>query len=200
MLAILLAAALAQTDLPAAKPVPRMQVLPLPDDQASVTCDGRELARYYFGKDLYRPFLYPLIGPGGRSLTRMGHPHDPNTHSHHNSVWVSHHDVNGVGFWNDAKSSEGRIVHQKVIRYEDADEEALMEVQNAWVDGAGRGKTLVEEQRTMRFRPQPQGQWLLVLDIALAASKQPVTLGKTNFGLVGVRMARTIGVHDGGGT
>src|SRR5690349_10187983 len=72
----------AQVNLPAAKPVPRMQVLPLPDDQASITCDGREIARYYFGKDLYRPFLYPIVGPSGRSLTRMGHPRDPNTHSH----------------------------------------------------------------------------------------------------------------------
>jgi hypothetical protein len=26
-----------------------------------------------------------------------------------------------------------------------------------------------------------------------------VTLGKTNFGVIGVRMAKTIGVHDGGG-
>jgi hypothetical protein len=189
----------AQVDLPAAKPVPRMQVLPLPEDQASVTCDGREIARYYFGKDLYRPFLYPIIGPSGRSLTRMGHPRDPNTHSHHNSVWISHHDVGGVGFWNDAKTSEGRIVHQKVLRYEDNSDEALIEVQNAWIDGAGRGKTLLEERRAMRFRPQESGQWLLILDITLSAPKQPVTLGKTNFGFLGVRMAKTIGVHDGGG-
>src|SRR3954467_6535070 len=145
-----------QIELPAAKPVPRMQVLPLPGDQASVERDGSEIARYYFGKELYRPFLYPIVGPNGKSLTRMGHPRDPNTHSHHNSVWISHHDVGGVGFWNDAKSSEGRIVHQKVLRYEDSDkddanDEALIEVQNAWVDGAGRGKVLLEEQRAMRF-------------------------------------------------
>jgi hypothetical protein len=189
-----------QVDLPAARPVPRMQVLPLPGDQASVTRDGAEIARYYFAKDLYRPFLYPLVGPSGKSLTRMGHPRDPNGHSHHNSAWVSHHDVGGVGFWNDAKSSEGRIIHQRVIRYEDADDEALIEVQNAWVDGAGRGKILLEEQRAMRFRPQSDGQWLLILDITLSAPKQSVTLGKTNFGLVGMRMAKTIGVHDGGGT
>lgn len=188
-----------QVELPAAKPVPRMQVLPLPEDQARVERDHFEITRYYFGKDLYRPFLYPVVGPGGRSLTRMGHPHDPNTHSHHNSVWISHHDIGGVGFWNDAKSSEGRIVHQKVLRYEDSNDEALIEVQNAWVDGVGHGKVLLEEQRTMRFQPQSSGQWVLVLDLTFSAPKQPVTLGKTNFGFVGVRMAKTIGVHDGGG-
>jgi hypothetical protein len=188
-----------QVNLPAARPVPRMQVLPLPGDKASVAVSGRQLSRYYFGHELRRPFLYPLVGPSGWSLTRMGHPRDPNSHSHHNSLWVSHHDVGGVAFWNDSKTSTGRIVHQKVIRYEDADDEALIEVQNAWIDEASQGKVLLDEQRAMRFRPQANGQWLLVLDITLSAPKEPVTLGKTNFGLVGVRMAKTIGVHDGGG-
>jgi hypothetical protein len=39
----------------------------------------------------------------------------------------------------------------------------------------------------------------LILDLNLAAPRQPVRLGKTPFGLMGVRMAKTIGVHDGGG-
>jgi len=190
---------LGQVDLPSARSVPHMQVLPLPALQASVTRDGREISRYYFGGEFYRPFLYPLIGPSGRSLTRMGHPHDANGHSHHNSVWISHHDLGGVAFWNDARTSTGRIVHKKVLRYEDSDREALIEVQNAWVDSAAGGKTILDEQRAMRFLPQDDGQWLLVLDVTLAAPQQPATLGKTNFGIIGVRMAKTIGVHDGGG-
>jgi hypothetical protein len=177
-----------------------MQVLPLPRGEASVEREGQEISRYHFGPDLFRPFLYPLIGPSGKSLTRMGHPRDPNGHSHHNSVWVSHHDVGGVAFWNDAASSKGRIVHQRVLQYEDNDDEALIQVVNAWKDEEGRGRALLEETRTMRFRPAERRQWLLVLDVVLAAPKEPVTLGKTPFGLVGVRMAKTIGVHDGGGT
>jgi hypothetical protein len=218
MVTVLLSALLAagQVDLPAARPVPRMQVLPLPERQASVTRDGAEISRYYFGADLYRPFLYPLVGPSGKSLTRMGHPRDPNGHSHHNSFWVSHHDVGGVAFWNDAKTSTGRISHQRVTRYEDTDDEALIEVVNHWINSApsfnpepkatgtakaaaAREKIVLEETRAMRFRPQSGGQWLLVLDLTFAAPQQPVTLGKTNFGFTGVRMAKTIGVHDGGG-
>lgn len=160
---------------------------------------GQEISRYYFGKDLYRPFLYPLIGPSGKSLMRMGYLCDANGHSHHNSLWVSHHVVDGVGFWNDSKSSEGRIVHQKVLRQTKTPTMKRSSKSNAWVDGAGCGKTLLEEKRTMRFRPQADGQWLLVLDISFSAPKQAVTLGKTNFGFTGVRMAKTIGVNDGGG-
>jgi hypothetical protein len=185
----------AQVEIPAARPIPKMQVTPLPHEEASITRDGQEISRYYFGHDLRRPFLYPIVGPSGKSLTRMGHPRDPNTHSHHNSFWVSHHDVGGVGFWND--QTKGNIVHQRVTRYEDADEEAIIEVVNLWKDGAG--KPLLEELRTMRFRPLDGRQWLLVLDVQLAAPKEPITIGKTPFGIVGVRMAKLIGVHDGGG-
>jgi hypothetical protein len=188
-----------------------MQVIPLPDGQASIERDGQEISRYWFGPELRRPFLYPLIGPSGKSLTRMGHPRDPVGHSHHNSVWVTHHDVGGVAFWNDAASSKGRIVQQRVVKYEDADEEALIEVVNEWREattpplplreGRGEGgRLLLLEHRTMRFQPLAGGQWLLVLDLTFSAPKEPVTLGKTNFGMIGVRMAKTIGVHDGGGT
>src|SRR5262249_14396868 len=120
--------AIADEDLKTPQPVPRLQVIPLPDDHASVTDDGEEFTRYHFGSQLRRPFLYPLIGPGGRSVTRMGHPRDPNSHSHHNSVWVSHNNVGGVDFWGDRGANVGQIVHQRVVRYEDTNDEALIQV------------------------------------------------------------------------
>ena len=93
------------------QPVPFLQAVPLPNHEISFQRDGAEIARYYFGPDLNRPFVFPIIGPSGRSLTRMGHPRDPESHSHHNSVWVSHNDVNGVSFWDDrAKGRIGAVV------------------------------------------------------------------------------------------
>jgi hypothetical protein len=189
------APSLAQIELAEARPVPIMQVIPEPDDRATFQRDGEPLATYHFGPTLRRPFLYPLNGPAGRSLTRLGHPHDPVTHSHHNSVWVAHADVNGENFWEDR--GPGRIVHQMILRYDDADEAATIVAQNVWI---GRGDRVhLRERRTMTARPLPEGQWLLTLDLQLDAVSEPATLGKTPFGLVGVRMAKTIGVHDGGG-
>src|SRR6186713_218229 len=72
------------------KPVPLMQAIPQAHDQIAFQRDGAEVARYHYGADLKRPFVFPLIGPAGRSVTRIGHPRDPQTHSHHNSVWISH--------------------------------------------------------------------------------------------------------------
>ncbi len=47
--------------------------------------------------------------------------------------------------------------------------------------------------------PRLRDSWLMVIDLKLEAANGPVTLGKTPFGLIGVRMARTIGINDGGG-
>ena len=70
LLLALTSAAGAQDELPGAKPVPRMQVLPLPRSETSVQRDGQEIARYYFGSDLRRPFLYPIVGPSGKWIGR----------------------------------------------------------------------------------------------------------------------------------
>jgi len=188
---------LADEKLPHAKTVPRMQVLPLPHDQVSITRDGKELTRYHFAPDLERPFLYPIVGLSGRSLTRMGHPHDPNGHSHHNSVWVTHHNVNGVDFW--ADRSPGKIRHQRVGQFIDGDDRAVIRMHNVWVD-TDKKKQLLDELRTMTVLPLQDDQWLLIIDLVLTAKNGPVTFGDTPFGPLGVRMAKTIGVHDGGGT
>jgi hypothetical protein len=181
--------------LPDAKPVPRMQAIPLPDDQASLQRDGVELTRYHFGAGLRRPFLYPLIGPSGRSLTRMGHPHAPVSHSHHNSVWVSHNDVNGDVFW--ADNGPGRIVHQWMAEYTDGPDAASLAAVSHWI---GKGDRIhLVERRGARAVTLPDGEWLLILDLQLEPPKEPATLGKTPFGMFAVRMAKTIGVNDGGG-
>lgn len=178
------------------KPVPRVQAVPLPYEQISFQRDGVEITRYHFAPSLRRPFLFPLIGPAGRSLTRMGHPHDPVGHSHHNSVWISHNDVLGVGFWGD--TGKGRIMHQRIEKLADGEREASVSVLNAWIDEASK-KTLLMERRKMTVQLLENKEWLMLLDLQLEA-KEEVTLGKTPFGLLGVRMAKSIGVNDGGGT
>jgi hypothetical protein len=187
----------ADFDLPDAKPVPRAQAIPLPHHQVSLQRDGIELARLHFDPLDLRPFVYPVLGDSGRSLTRMGHPHDPVTHSHHNSIWVSHNDVNGVSFWDDR--GRGRIVQLRVEELGDGPEEASAHTVSEWRTDDGR--VLLHERRRTAIRLRPGGiGWWLLLDLQLSVpDTNSVTLGKTPFGLVGVRMAKTIGVRDGGG-
>ncbi|MBL8296433.1 MAG: PmoA family protein, partial [Bryobacterales bacterium] len=63
-----------------ASPVPKMQAVPMPGFQISFERSGREITRYHCNPELRRPFLFPVIGPSGRPVTRMGHPHDPEGH------------------------------------------------------------------------------------------------------------------------
>jgi hypothetical protein len=174
---------------------PAVQVTPLPDDQATFTFRQRELVRYHHGPQTWRPFLYPVNGPSGQSLTRMGHPHDPHGHSHHNSVWIAHNDVDGHNFWSD-RAAAGRIVHQKVVGFEDGNEAATISTHNRWQLDI---QTKMEDYRRFRVQPLASGESLIEIDVHLHAAGKPVTLGKTPFGLVSVRMAKSIGVHDGAG-
>jgi hypothetical protein len=180
------------------RPVPRFQAIPLPHAEIAFARDGVELARYHFHAGEQRPFVYPILGPSGICLTRMGHPHDPESHSHHNSFWVSHHDINGISFWEDR--TPPRIAHRRILKFTDGDEGASIEVENAWLDRDG--KAVLRELRRIRVQPRDGNEWMLVLDLEFspAASQKSVTFGQTPFGLIGVRMAKTIGVHDGGGT
>ncbi|MFP6902652.1 MAG: DUF6807 family protein, partial [Verrucomicrobiia bacterium] len=61
---------------------PLCQIVPLPDNQASLQIDGVERTRWHFDAKYPRPFFYPFNGPSGETLTRMGHPGAPN-HDHH---------------------------------------------------------------------------------------------------------------------
>ena len=178
------------------RPIPFVQALPLPHDEVSFQRGGIEIARYRYGRDLRRPFVYPVIGPAGRSLTRMGHPHDPVGHSHHNSIWISHQDVNGTSFWDDR--GRGIIRHERLERLEDGDDSASVRTVNSWITSSN--KTLLTERRLISMQLLPGNEWMLLIDLRLEAKEQEITLGKTPFGLIGVRMAKTIGVHDGGGT
>jgi hypothetical protein len=181
-----------------AKSVPTLQVLPQPYDQAAFVRGDAEVARYHFGANLRRPFVFPLVGPSGRSLTRMGHPRDAQSHSHHNSVWVAHHSVNGLSFWGD--TATGRIVHQRIDQYEDLGDVSWITSTNHWVDEGKANQVVLVERRRTTVQLLPGNEMWLYLDVQLEAPKErPATLGKTPFGLVGVRMAKTIGVNDGGG-
>src|SRR6267142_1327850 len=59
---------------------------------------------------------------------------------------------------------------------------------------------MIEHRRTA-VKVLENGEWWLFIDTQLEAPPgAPVTLGQSAFGLIAVRMAKTIGVNDGGGT
>lgn len=191
------ATAFGLTGLARAGRIPRMQAVPLPGDQISFQRDEKEIARYYYSPALNRPFIYPVIGPSGRTLTRMGHPGDPFTHSHHNSIWISSTKVNGVDFWSDRGASTGRIVTTEIVDLDDSDQRAGVTAKAAWT--SGQGKVLLREQRECWVYPLQDAEWMLVLDLLLEAAAEDVTIEHAAFGPIGVRVAKWLSVHFGDG-
>jgi hypothetical protein len=55
------------------------------------------------------------------------------------------------------------------------------------------------ERRRTSIRLLENAEYFLIIDLELSCKEQ-VTLGKTPFGMIGVRVAKTIGTTDGGGT
>ncbi len=175
----------------------RCEVQPLPGDQVSLTIDGLEKTRWHFGAGYPRPFFYPFNGPSGTSLTRMGHPGAEN-HDHHRSVWFAHNDVAGADFWSDNTDSQ---VRQKFwYAYQDGDDEALMASVCGWYDGSD--KELMEQDIVAALIPMDDGEHALEIQITMRppAGVESVELGKTNFGFLAVRVAKTLSSHFGGGT
>lgn len=179
------------------EPIARVQALPLPYDQVAFERDGHEIARYYFSPYLNRPFVFPVIGPSGRSLTRLSHPGDPHTHGHHNSVWIGFSDVNGVDFWSDHGSDRGRIVHRWLERLDDGDDLASAVTAAEWLTSGGN--VLLRERREVLVKLLAEGEWLLVIGLDLEPAGPAVVLKQGQFGPIGVRVAKSISVYFGGG-
>ena len=116
-------------------PFPRVQAIPEPDGEVAFTIDGETVAKYQYDAAVGRPFVYPFVGPAGRGLTRIGHPHDPHGHRHHRSIWITHVDVGGVNFWAD---TDARIVQEAIQELTDGEDRASATVLFRWEDRAGK--------------------------------------------------------------
>lgn len=176
--------------------IPRCRAIPLPGYQASFEIDGVERLRWHYGTEYPRPFFYPLIGPSGACLTRMGHPGAPN-HDHHRSIWFAHNKVLGIDFWSEGTPA---FIRQKEWRvYEDSDEHAAMAVALKWFDGHDPS-ALLEQELIAIVRPAEGGETLVELQSTFHPQATMLEFGQTNFGFLAVRVAKSISTHFGGGT
>ena len=157
---------------------------------------GKNACVGILGRSYPRPFFYPILGPSGSSLTRMGHPGAPN-HDHHRSVWFAHHKVLGIDFWSD--NTDARIRQLHWLAYEDGDEEALLATRLRWYDGHDPAY-LLEQDLIAAVRPLEKGEWALELQSTFTPQAESLEFGQTNFGFLAVRVAKNLSEYFGGGT
>lgn len=178
------------------KTVPRCEVIPEAGHQVSFRIARREVLRWHAADDYPRPYFYPLIGPCGESLTRMGHPGAPN-HDHHQSVWFAHNKVLGIDFW--GNQSGATIRQLQWLAYEDGDDAGRMAVELGWFDGHNPAP-LLRQQLICEVRPTSSpGEFSLELQSTFIPESATLEFQKTNFGFLAVRVAKAISAHFGGG-
>jgi hypothetical protein len=120
----------------------------------------------------------------------MGHPGAPD-HDHHRSIWFAHQKVQGVDFWSDR--TPARIRQKQWLAYQDGDE-AIMAVLLGWNDGHDP-KDLLEQELIVSVRPG----LVVELQSTFRPTAESLEFGKTNFGFLAVRVAKSISAFFGGG-
>jgi hypothetical protein len=180
---------------------PRIQVAPHDvAPRVDVTIDGKPFTSYVFERAQKKPFLYPLRTAGGTVVTR-GFPLDPRPnertdHPHHIGLWFNYGDVNGLDFWNNSDAipaaraaKMGTIVHKRIVEASSGNDKGGLHVEMDWMDS--NGKVLLREVTRFVFQGDAKSRTIDRIT-RLSALDQPVVLGESKEGLLGIRLARSL--------
>jgi hypothetical protein len=183
-------------------------------DAIAFKVDGSVVGRYAIGLAVAKPYLWPLLAPGGVPVTRAwpmekGTAGETTDHVHQKSAWFCHGDVipegidlkirsankgdHGVDFWSETKDRDGTPRHGTIrcLKVGEPKQEAKDRVAivtwNEWK--TPDGIKILDEERTVGLQDLPAGR-LWVFECTLTASVCPITFGDTKEGSFGIR------VHD----
>ncbi|WP_298859303.1 PmoA family protein [uncultured Gimesia sp.] len=174
---------------------PKCEIIPLPDFQFSFRVKGKERLRWHHDPQYSRPFFYPLTGPAGIPLTRIGHPGAPN-HDHHRSIWFAHHRVLGINFW--SENTGAKIIQKRWLSIDERDDEAILAVELEWFDGHDP-TPLLRQESISAIRTNSAEELFLELQSTFHPTAESLEFQKTNFGFLAVRIAKSISSFFGEG-
>lgn len=149
---------------------------------------GGELFSEYHYQGASRPFLYPVLLPGGLPLTRNwpmkesdGEERD---HPHHRSLWWAHGELNGVDFWSESERA-GKTVHDRFLEVQSGSERGVIRAANRLVDRDGR--IIATDERRLTFFVLEQDR-VLDFEVTIHASHGPLEFGDTKEGTMAIRL------------
>ncbi len=167
-------------------------------DAIVVKSDGKLVTRYLFKER--RPVFFPLVGPGGQSMTRewplnpdSGKP-ESTDHPHHTGIWFAHGDVRNTP---DEEFSD--YWHKTTIEclgFMDFEENARKDTivsQNKWIGNSGRPQA--RDRRVIRFGKDGNALWIDFEIRINAFKKKQVILGDTKEGTFSIRVPETMTIE-----
>lgn len=173
----------------------------LQDDRINVLLDSEPFTSYIF-RGYAKPILYPVLGPGGVPMTRSfpveeGVEGEATDHVHHESLWFTHDEVNGVDFWAHRPDDQGRSprIAQKAICVRQ--DEGVIVSENAWT--APDGQVVLTDTRRFAFDGDASERTIDV-EVTLHASHGDVHFGDTKEGTMAIRVRTPLQHKDAGGS
>lgn len=155
---------------------------------------GEYFTTYVHDPGLAKPYLGPLIGPGGERFTRLDF--DTKEHPHHRSVWLAIGDVNGIDLWNEPTERHGRQLAAGAAEQLSGPVYGRIEASLRWCSFGGKAQ--LAERRTITVYATPAGERLVDMECELTALGR-VELGATKeAGPLGIRVAETMNADNGG--
>lgn len=166
------------------------------EDSIRFTINGFPFTEYHLNSSpqVPRPIFYPLYGPDGVSMTRS-YPMEEKEgeatdHPHHQSLWVSHGDVNGVNFWH--LDDDQGYQQNMGVNYVHASAVVSRFSQTVWWVDA-EGTPLIEETRIITVWGAPEEARFIDYDMTFSAVDGPVVFGDTKEGgLISLRVASSM--------
>jgi hypothetical protein len=184
-------------------------------EKISIEINGKPFGDFYIaGKDVTKPYLWPLRAASGTYVTRMW-PMETvseeqkmladkliqNDHQHQRGMWFAHESVNKLDFWNNEASyttpNRGKILLKKVGEVKSGKEKGSVAATFEWSPMAVDAPPILTESRVMTFYANPKER-MFDVDITLTALQQ-ATFGDAKDGVFGIRM-RPILIEGKGGT
>lgn len=156
---------------------------------------------YQYDPQWVRPFLYPVLGPGGGHVTRHfpmqpDFPGEKHDHPHHKSIYFAHGDVNGVNVWSETEG-HGYARHQSFSEMTDGPVYGTLRSENVWTDKDER--PILDKKVTLRFYALPNQTRMFDTTLTFQASHGDVIFGDTKEGgLLAVRVASSMDASGSG--
>lgn len=174
---------------------------------AIVKVDGELFAEYVVDQ-ANKPYLWPINGPTGKSMTRSypmkDVPGEKQDHPHHRGLNFGHESIGGFDTWaekatfgsgKDGKSAE-RLKHLGAIKHREFKEltggkTGVIYALSDYVDQAG--KVIITEERCMTFKVE-EGARVIDVDIDLIASQGNVTVDDKKDSGLSIRVPHSMSV------
>ena len=171
------------------------------DHKITVKLGADVFTEYLYGPDRTKPILFPIHAPGGARMVRNfpvaknpdGQPAEADDHPHHESLWFTHGDVNGISFWHIDKGKTGTIVHRELV----STNNNTIISKNDWK--GPDGTIQCSDTTSIHFAVLDGGARAIDYTVAIHADHGDVKFGDTKEGSMGIRSHPSLRLTGGKG-